>query len=219
MEFILILVVLGLTVWLVVTLIAILSTKPSYVGPTKQKLCEVRVSDALRSIDFRSYVIFDNLILPSNGNTAHTEIDHVVVSPFGIFCIETKSHQGSIYGSENSAYWKQYLGNQEFKIYNPFRQNYKHTKALEVLLESEIKASLHSYVVFPNARKIKIDGSERIASIEEVVRQISQHKKQIYNLADCERILKKLAYASSMSAQLADIHKSEVQAYLNLKSV
>ncbi|NCU37946.1 NERD domain-containing protein [Candidatus Saccharibacteria bacterium] len=70
------------------------------------KQCENRVSNALNNMDMKFYVVFDNLILQSNGNTSHTEIDHVVVSPFGIFCIETKSHKGSIYGSEKSAYWK-----------------------------------------------------------------------------------------------------------------
>jgi L-rhamnose mutarotase len=183
----------------------------------KQKQCEDRVTDALRGLDMKSYVVFENLILSSRGNTPHTEIDQVVVSPYGIFCIETKSHHGSIYGYTTGIKWKQYLGGKEFDIINPLRQNYKHTSALEDLLELNLKAKIHSYAVFPNARSVKIDGEYVNYSIDEVMRKISRHKMPVYNFHDCERILKTLAYASSKRDELKDIHVEEVKAYLRDK--
>lgn len=179
------------------------------------KRCEARVSSALRNMDMKSYVVFDNLVLRSDGNTSHTEIDHVVVSPYGIFCIETKSHNGSIYGYRDNDYWKQYLGKKSYVIYNPFKQNYKHVRALESLLGPNLRAPIHSYVVFPNARNIKINGTSRAAGIRDVVWNISCHKTPVYSLEECEKILKCLAYASSKKDELLPIHANEVREYLS----
>ena len=90
-----------------------LKSKP---GLDKQSKCEGEVSCALRELDPKFYVIFNNLTVPSNGNTSLTEIDHVVVSQYGIFCIETKSQQGTIYGAIKSTHWKQQLNNKERKL-------------------------------------------------------------------------------------------------------
>lgn len=208
-----------ITLTLVFTLgtIALLSSKSSKPKITKQEMCEQAVTSSLKSLDMKSYVVFENLILPSRGNTPHTEIDQVVVSPYGIFCIETKSHQGAIYGFKSNVKWKQYLGGKEFDMINPLRQNYKHTSAIEDLLGSNLKSKIHSYIVFPNARSVKIDGEYVNCSISEVMRKISQHKSPVYNLHDCERILKTFAYASSKRDELKARHREEVRAYLKSK--
>lgn len=53
------------------------------------------------------YHIFNDLFLENNGYT--TQIDHVVVSPYGVFVIETKGYKGWILGGENSDYWTQVI--------------------------------------------------------------------------------------------------------------
>ena len=65
------------------------------------------VSRKLSRLDPRRYTTLNDLMLPSNGNTATTQIDHVVVSDFGIFCIETKSYRGWIFGNAQQEYWTQ----------------------------------------------------------------------------------------------------------------
>jgi hypothetical protein len=201
----------------IIGILKLLSNINSRPNIPRQELCEREVTDALRSLDIKSYVIFENLILPSRGNTAHTEIDQVVVSPYGIFCIETKSHQGTIYGYTKSKNWKQYLGGKEFNLHNPLHQNYKHTHAVADLLGSSLKAKVHAYVVFPNARSVTIDGERVDYSIDEVKRKIGRHKSLVYNLQDCETILKMLAVASSKREDLKNLHVAEVRAYLGGK--
>jgi hypothetical protein len=61
------------------------------------KLGEKRVSRKLLELDSEHYNVLDDLMLPSLGNTNKTQIDHIVVSDFGIFCIETKSRAGWIF--------------------------------------------------------------------------------------------------------------------------
>lgn len=42
------------------------------------------------------YTIFNDLLFESNGYS--TQIDHLVVSPYGVFVIETKGYKGWIFG-------------------------------------------------------------------------------------------------------------------------
>jgi hypothetical protein len=52
----------------------------------------------------------NDIYLPlDDGST--TQIDHVVVSPFGVFVIETKTYKGWIFGNPRDAQWTQALHN------------------------------------------------------------------------------------------------------------
>ena len=55
------------------------------------------------SLDKSIYKRFHNLIINAPDGT--TQIDHVVVSPYGIFVLETKNMKGWIFGSERDANW------------------------------------------------------------------------------------------------------------------
>lgn len=56
-----------------------------------------------------------------------TQIDHLVVSIFGIFVIETKNMSGWIYGGERDSHWTQCFPNgKKFRFQNPIKQNYRH---------------------------------------------------------------------------------------------
>jgi hypothetical protein len=192
-------------------------SKTYHPSTSKAKLAENKVGEALRTLDPKSYVIFENVILPSNGNTAHTEIDHIVVSPFGIFCIETKSHSGAIYAYKKNKAWTQYLAGQKFTFHSPHHQNYKHVKAIEALFKNKLNAPIHSYAVFPNADKIVTDTTFVYEDPYELVQRIEKHTRSVYNIAECTHILKTLAYATSLRDTLATLHTEEVQAFLATK--
>lgn len=93
----------------------------------------------------KSYYRIHNVTLPTPDGT--TQIDHIFVSRFGIFVVETKNMRGWIFGREKQAQWTQTLYKKSFKFQNPLRQNYKHVKALESLLDVPPKV-IHSVVVF-----------------------------------------------------------------------
>lgn len=198
-----------------IALTSAIKTKPK---PSKSKMAEMKVNDALGKLNMKSYVIFENVILPSRGNTAHTEIDHIIVSPYGIFCIETKAHSGSIYAYERNKDWAQYLRGKKYSIHSPHRQNYKHVKAIEDLVGSDLRAAVHSYVAFPNAYQVITDSDFVYCNIGALIDHISRHKRPIYTMDECTRIMKSLAYASSQKDALLSIHIEEVQSYLATKS-
>lgn len=92
------------------------------------------------------YHLIKNVTLPTAlGGT--TQIDHIVISAYGIFVVETKNMKGWIYREEDQAQWTQVHFKQRYSFQNPLRQNYKHIKALTQLLSLD-DSSVFSVIVF-----------------------------------------------------------------------
>jgi len=91
-----------------------------------------------------TYKFFRDVILPTENGT--TQIDHIVVSKFGIFVIETKNMTGWIFGRETDTHWTQVLFQHRYRFQNPLRQNYCHTKNLADFLR--LDHSLFHPIIF-----------------------------------------------------------------------
>ena len=98
------------------------------------------------------YHHFHNVIIPTRRGT--TEIDHLIVSRFGIFVVELKDRTGWIFGNASDAYWTAIHFNKRFKFQNPLNQNYGHIKALEEFLGVDARL-LHGIVVFRGSFEFK----------------------------------------------------------------
>ena len=96
-------------------------------------------------LDGKVYRDFNNVTIETGNGT--TQIDHVIVSKFGIFVIETKNIKGWIFGGEKQASWTQSLYGKKYKFQNPLLQNYRHTKALAEFLGIN-QNKIHSLVMF-----------------------------------------------------------------------
>jgi len=99
-----------------------------------------------------SYEIFDDVTLPTARST--TQIDHIVISPFGVFVIETKNYSGWIFGSAKSKQWTQVLYKKKYRLLNPLWQNAHHVKAVRKFLALPDRY-IFSVVVFVGNAKIK----------------------------------------------------------------
>jgi hypothetical protein len=75
-----------------------------------------------------------------------TQIDHIVVSNYGIFVIETKNYKGWIMGNEYDEYWRQVIYKRKEKLYNPIKQNYGHILALKGVLKNFSDLNYISYM-------------------------------------------------------------------------
>ena len=96
-------------------------------------------------LDKSIYFSLNNLTLPTNSGT--TQIDHVVVSRYGIFVIEAKNIDGWIFGDERSPQWSIVKPGRKFRMQNPLHQNYRHVKAIAEFLQLQ-ESRLHSLVMF-----------------------------------------------------------------------
>ena len=95
-----------------------------------------------------------SVIVPARNGT--TQIDHVVVSPYGIFVVETKNYKGWIFGSADQAQWTQSIYGKKNRFQNPLRQNYRHIKCLSDYLDLP-EDRFHSVVFFIGDCKLKTD--------------------------------------------------------------
>ena len=117
----------------------LMSTFKGFIGETMGSLAHKIMLD--KSI----YRELNNVTIPTPDGT--TQIDHVIVSRFGIFVIEAKNMNGWIFGNEKSAEWTQSFPGGKFRFQNPLRQNYRHTKCLSEFLGID-QNKLHSVVMF-----------------------------------------------------------------------
>jgi len=122
-------------VWPILLLALALSLLRRFLRSPKMKgrFGEAVVSvGALKRLDPKVYRVFNDLILPRPDGKGTTQIDHVVVSPFGIFVIETKNYAGWIFGDEHSRYWTQTNYGKKSRFQNPLHQNALHVHALAI---------------------------------------------------------------------------------------
>jgi len=103
-------------------------------------------------LDRNVYHLIKDVTLPAGSGT--TQIDHIVVSVYGVFVVETKNMAGWIFGDENQSRWTQSIYKKKTSFQNPLHQNYKHVKTLEKLL-GLTSDQLHSVVVFIGESKFK----------------------------------------------------------------
>lgn len=111
----------------------------------------VRLSAKLL-LDPKEYRPIHNVTLKTPDGT--TQIDHIFVSRFGLFVVETKNYNGWIFGDEHQSMWTQKIFKKTSKFQNPLLQNYKHVKALEALLNIPAE-KIHSVVVFVGGSEFK----------------------------------------------------------------
>ncbi|MEO1145345.1 MAG: NERD domain-containing protein [Cyanobacteria bacterium J06638_22] len=110
-------------------------------------------------LDSSIYKQFNNVTI--SGDRGTTQIDHIIVSRYGIFVIETKNMGGWIYGGERQAQWTQVFHAKKYKFQNPLHQNYRHTKALATFLHIDHE-KLHSIVFFWGDCTFKTDMPENV---------------------------------------------------------
>lgn len=128
---------------------------PTWKGKYSEKLVHKKM---LQLPD--EYTIFNDFLFESNGHS--TQIDHIVVSPYGVFVIETKGYKGWILGGENSEYWTQVIYKSKYQFYNPIKQNEGHVRFLRHLLKCSVDIPLIPIVVFNNSAELKVHVSNHI---------------------------------------------------------
>ena len=126
-------------------------------APVKGVLGETAVKAGARlTLPAPVYRRYHDVTLPTVNGT--TQIDHVFVSVFGVFVVETKNMGGWIFGSERDREWTQvFPGGKNHKFQNPLRQNYGHVRAMEETLAGIglPRRSVKSVVVFVGEAELK----------------------------------------------------------------
>ena len=152
----------------------LLSKSSSYKGRAGER----RVGRKLNFFGGRgkNYPTYHNVTLKTPDGT--TQIDHVLISPYGIFVVETKNLKGWIFGGENQRQWTQTIYKNKYKFQNPIFQNYKHVKAVEKLLNANIN-TLFNIVVFVGRSKFKTAMPKNVVNKGNLIPLINSYKTKV----------------------------------------
>jgi hypothetical protein len=125
--------------WLMPLFITVAILKTPFI---KGVIGEFKVNLAAKFfLDKYIYTLFKNVTLPTEDGT--TQIDHVIVSRYGVFVIETKNMKGWIFDSPQQKTWTQKIYRHTTKFQNPLHQNYKHTQ-IKKMVKNELSRSNRS---------------------------------------------------------------------------
>jgi hypothetical protein len=129
-------------------------------------------------LDPRVYHLIKDVTIPSKTGT--TQIDHVIVSKFGLFVIETKNYKGWIFADAKDAKWTQVNFKQKHRFQNPLRQNYAHICALSELLDLP-KDKIIGVVCFMGDAKFKTGVPEGVYLEGRYVNHIESFQTELFS--------------------------------------
>jgi hypothetical protein len=157
----------------------------------KGKFGEFLVNFSARCLLDRSrYHLIKNVTLPTENGT--TQIDHILVSEFGVFVVETKNMKGWIFGNAKQLFWTQKIFKSNYKFQNPLHQNYKHVKTLQALLGLS-NQQVHSVVVFVGSSRFKTPLPDNVTQGLGYVRYIKSKKDFVLSPRQVAKAREKVA--------------------------
>lgn len=176
---------------------------------------EALVANSLaEALDYKDYYIFNNIKLP-NAFTGTSQIDHIVVSKFGVFLIETKSWHGLVLGNRASSQWVRYLGHAKEKFPSPIKQSYAHERALTSLVPNVLTGKVFKLILFPYAdlKGLRLDG---VSNIDDGIRFIRTFSREILTTEEVALVVGELSllcqtFHMSNEQHVANLHAARMQ--------
>lgn len=153
-------------------------------------IAETRVRRLLASgLERNLYTVFNGVVLPSGGGTV--QVDHVVVSRFGIFVIDSCYVRGWISGTEVQERWRQHFTWRSVRFPNPVHRNRLQVEALQRLLDFPA-AAFHPLVVLVGHKGFKKRPPERVESPDSLLAQMRKKSRPLLSPEQANDVLHKI---------------------------
>jgi predicted RNA-binding Zn-ribbon protein involved in translation (DUF1610 family) len=207
---------------LVIVGLIILSRSPTIKG----KIGENKVKKTLEQLDPNYFTSYHDLYIPINNGTKTSQVDHLVVSPKGIFVIETKNYKGWITGTEQAQQWNQTNYQRKDKLRNPILQNYGHISALKEYLGDLVDhVPFYSVIVFGDQAELKFQTEFKSAivikrnKLLDVIKEIGNPGVLNYSrIKEIQHKIEKLSIMTSNDKRnIAKKHKTEIRSNLAIQ--
>lgn len=126
------------------------------------------------------YHLLNHITLKFKDGT--TQIDHILVSRFGVFVIETKDYKGWIFANAKHATWTQVLYRLKFKFQNPIFQNMRHLRAVQDLLDFLPPEAIKSAVVFTDRAEFKTEMPSGVYTLPGLIDHLKAAAEEVMSL-------------------------------------
>jgi len=156
-------------------------TFPPRRAPAFQNSGEALVSRVLL-LEFAppDYHLMNHVTIQMDDGT--TQIDHILISRFGVFVIETKDYNGWIFANATGESWTQVLFRLRFKLQNPIFQNKRHVRAVQGLLDFLQPGAIRSVVVFTGEAEFKTEAPQGVITISQLAEYLRDHTEEVMSL-------------------------------------
>ena len=185
---------------------------PKQKGKRGEKLVAGRMRKGLPD----EYRILNDIYLPLPDGTT-TQIDHIVVSQYGVFVVETKTYSGWIFGDEKSKEWTQSIYNKKSRFQkrsrfqNPMRQNYKHICALADNLGID-KSYFIGVVAFTGDCTFKTEMPDGVVYSRRAADYIRSHTMSMIKPNQLDELVSAIAeWQGTLSEKQIDRHVANLQ--------
>lgn len=176
----------------------------------KKKFKPIKKEIALQQIMSNPNAKFYEIVKKSS------QLDHLIVSPYGIFVIETKNHKGWVFGDIQGRVWTQVLrgdngwraygGNSHYTFFNPVTQNELHLQHLSKNLNMP-RQFMTGMIVFtnPDAHLGNVN-CNCCYTLDMLTEAIFSYNKQIWSPKQTEQVIKAVDKLNSNGYMLSKEH-------------
>jgi len=133
--------------------------------------------EIMNNFSSKPWYLFNNVTLKTENGT--TQIDHILISKYGVFVIETKHYKGWIFGDANSKKWTQVIFGYKYKFQNPLHQNYKHIKVVQSTLDFLPSEQVIGLVVFTGNAEFKTNQPSNVYSLKRLINHLKSLDKEV----------------------------------------
>jgi len=172
---------------------------------------EARLSRAVQaSFGPPDYHLMNHVTLALEDGT--TQVDHILVSRFGVFVIETKDYKGWIFADAKQARWTQVLYKAKFRFQNPILQNLRHVRAVQHQLDFLPSSAIRSAVVFTGEAEFKTEVPSGVFSLSGFIDYLREQTTGVMSLNRAQFCVGRLE-----TARLAISDETDVEHVQNLE--
>ncbi|TYP95434.1 Topoisomerase DNA binding C4 zinc finger [Fodinibius salinus] len=167
------------------------------------------------SLNSKVYRKFHDIIIKTENGT--TQIDHLLVSPYGLFIIETKNIKGWIFGAEDQKRWTQSLYGSNYSFQNPIRQTFRQKKVISEFFGVN-ESIVHTVIYFIGDCKFKTELPDNVIN-SRLGKHIKQFKDRVLSSEEIDRVVGEIEYYVSESSLTTKDHVQSLRERHNSTTV
>ncbi len=152
--------------------------------------------------------MFNDVLLKSQ--QISTQIDHVVISVYGVFVIETKNYRGWVTGGEASQDWIQHFYDNKYSFYNPIKQNRSHIKNICTAIKVH-QDKVFSIIAFSDDATLKVNTKTPVCNFSQLPRVIKSYQVPVFTKAEVDEMQNALLFRNVSEQQEKHIHAYNIQ--------
>lgn len=189
---------------LIIILVLLIAFKPKIKGYMGEK----NVSTKLNGLPSDQYIVLNNIML--NSDYGLTQIDHIVISVYGIFVIETKNYKGWITGGEYAENWIKNVYGNKYSFRNPLKQNYAHIKSIMNLINIHDPNLFISIIAFSDEASIKVNTNKNVINFCMLKKCIQSYKGVVFSQSEIIQIAELISNSNVDSKETRKEHIDQI---------